>query len=529
MNIPISLSVVTPPSESDSKARVHKEAIERREKPDIEAKKEYESKPERVENDKPAPKAFNAILNQLAAKSDVEFTQSDIDNIYAQIAETGTLDAETSSQIQSALNKIPSGKPFDALFASLEAGIAADGLQDQVSEGGIGIAQTLPIQENTRLPAISQATAPNILLDADTVTNNNILTSLNGRDQGSLEKLVATGESSDVVITDEEALTLHKALSALTSKFLQGRAEAVPADNSQSVRMQLPQDIPVSDVATSVNSALTSKWFENSNGPKRFVSFDGEVSIDTEGLISSSVGKAVSSVTPNGGGQPIPLPQGIENQLAGQQGSSNLIDNAVLAGVFGSQFAMPNEGDFSLTLDNVSLQMVNAANTAPQGMAAVHQMSVTAPATAAGQIVAAALEKGVMKDGSQRIAVSLNPPELGRVIADIELDAKSKIKVNITVEKEAAFHMLQRDQALLEQALHKAGLDFDSANLQFSFNEGGSFDEAFENPKHLAGNAGKSSGADGIDGDMDNIAELDIPQGEYIDADTGMTRYHAVV
>ncbi len=529
MNIPISLSIVTPPSESNSRGRVHKESIERREKPEIEAKKEYEGKTEREDNSKPVPKAFNAILNQLAAKSDVEFSQADIDSIYAQIAETGTLDAETSSQIQSALNKIPSGKPFDALFASLEAGLLAEGVQDIIPEAGVGTAQTLPVQENIELPAISQATVPDFLLDVDALSDNQILASVGASEQPSFDKLVATGESSDVVITDEEALTLHKALSALTSKFLQGRADALPVDNSQSVRMQLPQDIPVSDVAASVNSALTSKWFENSNGPKRFVSFDGEVSIDTEGLISSSVGKAVSSVTPNGGGQPISLPQGIENQLAGQNGSSNLIDNSALAGVFGSQFAVPSEGDFSLTLDNISLQMVNAANTAPQGIAAVHQMSVTAPSTPAGQIVAAALEKGVMKDGSQRIAVSLNPPELGRVIADIELDAKSKIKVNITVEKEGAFHMLQRDQALLEQALHKAGLDFDSADLQFSFNEGGSFDEAFENPKYLAGNADKSSGEDGVDGEMDNIAELDIPQGEYIDTDTGMTRYHAVV
>ncbi len=524
MNIPISLTSIIAPSESDSKGRVPKDVIERREKPDIEAK----VKPEREIEEKAVKNAFNALINKLAAQNDIEFTSEDIEGMYAQIAEAGTLDAESATQLQSIIDKLPSGRPFQPLFASIENGE----LVDQIPEGGIGVLNAGPdiLVVDTELPATSQASIPAYMLgdeflSEDALPDMRVMTSINEKGTDFLEKLANLGTSSDVVMTDEEVMTLHKALSALASKFIQGgqqQPQQTASEVAQTVRMQLPQDIPAPEIALSANSALSSKWFEDVTGLKRFGSPVGDIAVDTESLVSSNVSK--SSV--NGSIQQVVMPQNVENQALGSQGVSVSLEDGSMDGFFGMQFMSSADNDFMAVLDDISLQIVNAGNTAPNGIAAVHQMGVTAQATPAGQIVAAALEKNAAKDGSQRIAVSLNPPELGRVIADIEMDAKNKIKVNITVEKEAAFHMLQRDSALLEQALHKAGLDFDTADLQFSFNEGGAFDEAFENPRHLAAKEGNSSANDS---EIDNIAELDIPQGEYIDSDTGMARYHAVV
>lgn len=538
MNIPIAISPAVTPPESDNKgkAKVSRDASSARD----EAKVNDNADKERGKGieEKAVPNVFEALMNRLAAQSDVELSSDDIQNMYAQIAENGKLDSDAAGQLQSMIDNMPAGSPFAALFALAEEGE----LIDQMPEGGLSILQGLaaddtPIRlsineegipvisidgESMEMPAASQASVPSYMIGDDIegiLPDMRLITSVNKKGADFLEKMASQGLSSDIVMTDEEVMALHKALNAIASKIGQ--------NSSEQARMQQPQDAPGLEMAVAANSAMSGKWFESTNGIKRLGVFGDDIAADTRNLVTANAEKTAAPLISHAAVQQAAMPQQPDSGLGNQ--AKPTMAGGILGASFSSEFAQSGDIDFTTGLDDIKIQIVNTAQSAPQSVAAVHHMGVTAPATPAGQIVAAALSKTSLQDGSQRLAVSLNPPELGRVIADIEMDAKNKIKVNITVEKEAAFHMLQRDQALLEQALHKAGLDFDSADLQFSFNEGHAFDQAFENPKHLAGDGAKGGNGEGAEDNIADIAEISMPQGEYVDLETGMTRYHAVV
>lgn len=75
-----------------------------------------------------------------------------------------------------------------------------------------------------------------------------------------------------------------------------------------------------------------------------------------------------------------------------------------------------------------------------------------------------------LRNGTQQFEIRLDPPELGKVDVQLEMDGKN-VTARLTVERAETLDLLQRDQRALERALQQAGLNTDKANLQFSLRQ----------------------------------------------------------
>ncbi|MAF68861.1 MAG: hypothetical protein CMH25_05900 [Micavibrio sp.] len=352
-----------------------------------------------------------------------------------------------------------------------------------------------------------------------------------------LENVSQMTASTDVVLTDEEVLALHKALQAiqdsLTKKGAQGEIHANKGQFKnalEAVQTRL-ETLPALPEQAS-RSALPSKWFEKATGVDRLAAF-GDVPVDADTLVTVQVSQGANTSN-NGlhGGYGRGNPYGLVAQAAAQgvdNANAFKLDAGLDATLIGDDGTLNFSSGLSSKPAEAPVNILPPVMLPANAAHAVTQLSTSMPATPAGQVVASQLASMNVKEGGQRIAFSLNPEELGRVIADIEIDAKNKIKVNINVEKEAAYHMLQRDHSLLEQALQKAGLDLASGDLEFSFGGQNAFDEAYQEAKvngAYGANGEVPTGDDVVGEHVDMVA--DIPQGTYIDAESGITRYHAL-
>lgn len=147
------------------------------------------------------------------------------------------------------------------------------------------------------------------------------------------------------------------------------------------------------------------------------------------------------------------------------------------------------------------------------------------------QMVATMIGKSFEQGGNQKLSFLLNPPELGRMQINLEMDSANKIKVSMMTEKESAYNLLQRDSSALEQALQDSGLDVGSGDIDLSFAENGfMFDQ--NNQSDQLGLYERMSGDDGQNlldetpGEVDVIrASVDI----YRDPNIGHWRYNAVI
>ncbi|MCF4099765.1 flagellar hook-length control protein FliK [Maritalea mediterranea] len=75
-----------------------------------------------------------------------------------------------------------------------------------------------------------------------------------------------------------------------------------------------------------------------------------------------------------------------------------------------------------------------------------------------------------IRNGAQRFEIRLDPPEMGKIDVQLEMDGKN-VTARLTVERAETLDLLQRDQRALERALQQAGLNTDKANLQFSLKD----------------------------------------------------------
>ena len=71
------------------------------------------------------------------------------------------------------------------------------------------------------------------------------------------------------------------------------------------------------------------------------------------------------------------------------------------------------------------------------------------------------------------IVVSLSPEELGRVEIEIELDGDGRARAHVAAELPMTLELIQRDAALLEQALEAAGVDLAPDALTFDLRRDG--------------------------------------------------------
>lgn len=168
--------------------------------------------------------------------------------------------------------------------------------------------------------------------------------------------------------------------------------------------------------------------------------------------------------------------------------------------------------------------LAKQASTPSQGVLGSH---LAGQPHHASQIVATALQKA-SNGGNQKLSVLLNPPELGKVMIDIEMDAQSKMKVSMVTEKESAYALLQKDTGFLEQTLQKAGLDIESKDINLSFADQEAFmfeDQNKENVFDLYTNASNNGQ------DEDSIAEdiIETQVDIFKDPKIGHWQYSALI
>ena len=97
-----------------------------------------------------------------------------------------------------------------------------------------------------------------------------------------------------------------------------------------------------------------------------------------------------------------------------------------------------------------------------------------------------------IKEGHDRIKISLHPSELGRVEVKLDIGHDGRVLAVISVDKQETLDMLQRDARTLEKALQDAGFDTGSNGLNFGLRQD-------------------------TQGEGRNFADLDLPLGEGID------------
>lgn len=142
------------------------------------------------------------------------------------------------------------------------------------------------------------------------------------------------------------------------------------------------------------------------------------------------------------------------------------------------------------------------------------------PAT---QMVSNVIAKASTNGESKNITINLDPPDLGKVRVRMELGKDNSVKAHMVIEKPETYLMLQRDAHVLERALQEAGMDT-GGGLSFELAQDGGF---YERDGH---GTGGNSGGGGDGGDSEGPVEtIETRMDWYVDPETGMTRYDALV
>jgi hypothetical protein len=111
---------------------------------------------------------------------------------------------------------------------------------------------------------------------------------------------------------------------------------------------------------------------------------------------------------------------------------------------------------------------VTTAPTPPTPAAPPTSAAVgAAPTAPAAQVAPALVSLGQTTDGTQRITMRLEPPELGQVQIRIERPADAPARVEITVERSETLTLLLRDQPQLQRALDQAGVPPEGRSIAF--------------------------------------------------------------
>lgn len=109
-----------------------------------------------------------------------------------------------------------------------------------------------------------------------------------------------------------------------------------------------------------------------------------------------------------------------------------------------------------------------AANNASQ---AANAARTTAHLPVAEQI--STQISAAIKEGHDRIKISLHPSELGRVEVKLDIGHDGRVLAVVSVDKQETLDLLQRDARSLERALQDAGFDTGSNTLNFGLRQNG--------------------------------------------------------
>lgn len=142
------------------------------------------------------------------------------------------------------------------------------------------------------------------------------------------------------------------------------------------------------------------------------------------------------------------------------------------------------------------------------------------PAT---QTIAATIIKGAA-NGDTKINLNLDPPEMGRVNIKLEFSKHDKmVKAVISAEKPETYLMMQRDQAVLQQALNDAGMDTGSGGITFELAQDGGFSGDFSRQRGGNDSGGGDTGF-GTEPAKDNDRQ-EMTMNWSVDSRTGLMHY----
>lgn len=200
---------------------------------------------------------------------------------------------------------------------------------------------------------------------------------------------------------------------------------------------------------------------------------------------------------------------------------SNASSNAAIASLtssFADQEAIISTGQptdpslakgLEVPADTRSLQ--NITNPAM----AVRQAGMPHPAS---ESLAVQIQRQAKANGKSELLIQLDPPELGKVKVQMNIDAHKAVNAKITVERPETLAMLQRDEGVLQKALQDMGLDVTGENV--------SFDLAYQGSDSQNGQMdfGKPDAYAGIDNGLPNDVIETKMNTIYIDPNTGHVR-----
>ncbi|MCF8466039.1 MAG: flagellar hook-length control protein FliK [Sneathiella sp.] len=164
----------------------------------------------------------------------------------------------------------------------------------------------------------------------------------------------------------------------------------------------------------------------------------------TPGIATSQLGV---SGTENPGGQILPA------AATNGQGISTDAMNQMLP------------GNHTATVQAVDATATNAASQATNAARMAAHLPVAEQVST--QISAA------IKEGSDRIKISLHPSELGRVDVKLDVGHDGRVIAVVTVDKQETLDMLRQDARSLERALQDAGFQTGSNSLNFGLRQQG--------------------------------------------------------
>jgi flagellar hook-length control protein FliK len=169
-------------------------------------------------------------------------------------------------------------------------------------------------------------------------------------------------------------------------------------------------------------------------------------------------------------GAPTPhvaAPEAVEPQPAAPNGPAPAAHDGV-----GVQATLPARPEAQLAADPSSALL--AASTPPAPAAAAGPIAATAAApprtpaaSPAEQVAPALVSLAHAPDGTQRLTLRLDPPDLGHVQIRIDRPPEAPARVDITVEKAETLTLLLRDQPQLQRALDQAGVPPDGRSVTF--------------------------------------------------------------
>jgi flagellar hook-length control protein FliK len=142
---------------------------------------------------------------------------------------------------------------------------------------------------------------------------------------------------------------------------------------------------------------------------------------------------------------------------------------------------------------------LSAANGATQASATT--AAAQAAASTAGTVPIAGLAVAIASHaqaGSHQFDIRLDPPELGRIDVQLNVDSNGQITSHITADRPDTLQLLQSQQPQIQQALDQSGLQTADNGLQFSLR-----DQSFAGQNNNGGNAQQQTTAQLVVPDAD--------------------------